>query len=114
MKAVLKVLGVCLGFFVFLSITIKEKPMFNHLYSVTSYVSIPAQNLTASLFNQAAIATTAYTKKLFDNSVPKVKDSVKSKVAGPVRGQAAVSEPEETILSDEKEELDQLIKSHRE
>ena len=102
---------VCLTFFIVLSITVSNKTIFQHIYSLTSYVTIPAQNLTMSLFDKAAESTTAYTRKLFQNSVPKVKDSVKTKAAG-LQRKAAAAEPEEVILEDEKEELDELIKTH--
>lgn len=112
MTSLLRAFGICFGFFVFLSITVKNKTIFAHVYSATSTISIPTQNLTVSLFNKASVATTAYTKKLFDNSVPKIKDSVKTKSAATLRNNGKFSAPEETILVEEKEQLDDLIKSH--
>ena len=112
MTSLIRTLVICVGFYLFLSVTINKKTIFSHVYSVTSHLTVPTQELTVSLFNKASVSTTAYTKRLFDNSVPKIKDSVRSKAAAPTRGSAAGTAPEETILVEEKEQLDALIKSH--
>lgn len=110
MHKALKISGLFAAFFVLLSISINDVPVFDHIYDVTSKVTIPVQELAVNLFSKAAQSTTAYSKKLFDNSVPRNRDSVKSKMAAPAR----VSGPaQEHIQSDEKEELDDLIKNHR-
>jgi hypothetical protein len=106
----LKTMGLFAGFFVLLSISINNVPVFNHIYDVTSKITIPVENMAVSLFSKAAESTTAYTKKLFDNSIPRNRDSVKSKMSAPMR----VSGPAlEHIQTDEKDQLDDLIKNHR-
>lgn len=111
MKAALKICVILVGFFLFLSITVKNKPIFNYVYDMTSPVTKYAQNATENFFDRSVNSTEKYSKKLFDNSVPKVKDSVKSKLSSTLK-QAAAAEPEEKILESEKKELDQLIKNH--
>lgn len=109
-----KIAIICSLFFAILSISINDRPVFDHIYTVTSQVTLPVQELTMSLFSKAATSTTAYSKKLFDNSVPRHRDSVKAKAAAPVRAKASiVASPQEEILNHEKEELDDLIKKHR-
>lgn len=103
---------VCMMFFLVLSINIQDKPVFYHIYSVTSHVTVPVQKMVGTLFTKAADSTTAYSRKLFDNSVPKFKDAVKSKASAPSR-KSAGGNPEEIIHVEEKKELDQLIKTHR-
>lgn len=111
MITALKICGILVGFFVFLSITIKNKPIFNYVYDVTSPATRYVQNLTGNFFNHSMNSTEEYSKKLFDNSVPKVKDTVDSKLASTLK-RAAKAAPEEKILESEKRELDQLIKNH--
>jgi hypothetical protein len=94
----------------FLSITIKDKPIFSHIYKVISPATIAAQKATESLFDSSVESTKDYTKKLFHNSVPKMKDTVKAKVSAPFRKEAA---PQESISSKDRQELDDLIKTHK-
>lgn len=93
-----------------LCLNVNGKPIFQSVYSVLSHVTIPFQNATGSLFASAFDSTQNYTRKIFNNSVPKMKDAVKARAAAPVR--QASGEPKEVILVEEKEELDELIKSH--
>lgn len=111
MKSLFKVLGISFATILVLSITIKRQTIFEHIYSVLSHATIPAQRVTENLFKDGMNSTQDYSKKLFSNSVPKVRDTVKSKVSAPVRKFSEA--PAETILKEEKEELDELIKSHR-
>lgn len=92
-----------------MSITIKRRTIFDYVYSGLSHVTVPTQNLAESLFKDGYQSTESYSKKLFHNSVPRIKDSVKSKASAPGRG---FSKPQETIHQDEKDQLDDLIKSH--
>ena len=112
MFSFLRALIICSLFFCFLSITVNGTPIFNHIYSVTSHLSVPVQKLTNSVFSKAADSTTQYSKKLFDNSVPRLKDSVKSKSSAPARWSGG-GEPEEVIRNAEKKELEDLIKKHK-
>jgi hypothetical protein len=111
MFSFLRALIICTLFFFFLSITVNGTPIFNHIYAFSSHLTVPVQKLTSSIFSKAADSTTQYSKKLFDNSVPKLKDSVKSKSSAPSRWKSG-GEPEEVIRNDEKKELEDLIKRH--
>ena len=111
MRTALKICGILVGFFLFLSITVNNKTIFNHVYNVTSPATKYAQNATENFFDRSVNSTEIYSKKLFDNSVPKVKDTVDSKLASTLK-RAAAAAPEEKILESEKQELDQLIKNH--
>lgn len=110
MFSFLRALIICSLFFCFLSVTVNGTPIFNHIYSLTSQLSVPMQRLTSSIFSKAADSTTQYSKKLFDNSVPRFKDSVKSKSSAPAR---MGGDPEEVIQNHEKKELEDLIKRHK-
>jgi hypothetical protein len=111
MKAALKISGLLIGFLLFLSVTINGKPIFNYVYDAISPATKYAQNATQDFFGRSMNSTEVYSKKLFDNSVPKVKDSVKSKLSSTLK-KAVAAEPEEKIMESEKKELDQLIKNH--
>ncbi len=108
MKIALRVVGVFVGIVLLLCITIKERTIFGHIYSVISPVTVATQEYAEDLFGHSVAATRRYSKKLFDNSVPKLKDSIKTGQAAPSRKPGL---PEEIIKEEEKEELDDLIKS---
>jgi hypothetical protein len=110
MQNALKVVGVFVGVVLLLCITIKERTVFTHIYHVISPVTVATQEYAEDLFGHSLAATQRYTKKLFDNSVPKLRDSIKTGQAAPSRKPGL---PEEIIKVEEKEELDELIKSHR-
>lgn len=80
-----------------------------HIYGVISPATSYVQKSTEDFFNRSVAGTQTYSKKLFDNSTPKFKDSVKSKLSGQLK---KGGEPEEKITREEKAELDQLIKNH--
>ncbi len=109
MKPLVRVLGFFIGIVLFLSITVNNKTIFSYIYQVISPATMGAQSLTGSVFKNGFHMTKGYTKKLFDNSDPKIKDAVRTKLSGQKK---SVNEPDERILPDEKEELDELIKSH--
>lgn len=109
MKKILGIFGIFIATVIFLSIEIGNKPIFGHIYNVISPATKGAQNATENFFDRSVNKTEKYSKKLFDNSIPKVKDSVKSKMSA-VKKKAA--EPLEDITEREKEQLDELIKSH--
>jgi high-affinity Fe2+/Pb2+ permease len=110
MKTALKISGLLLGFFLFLSITIKDKPIFTYFYDLISPATKYAQSATEGFFSRSLSSTQTYSKKLFDNSVPKLKDSVDSKQSASLKRSA---EPLETVTHEEKAELDELIKNHQ-
>lgn len=111
MKIALRITGLFVIFILFLSITINSKTIFAHFYQLISPVTIAAQEATEDFFERSITGTKRYSKKMFDNSVPNIKDSVKSKLASPIgRTQKA---PLEDITPHEREELNDLIKNHR-
>lgn len=109
MKIVLGCFGIFLATVIFLSIEVNDRPIFGHIYKVISPATKSAQNATEDFFGSSVKTTKTYSKKLFDNSTPKLRDSVKSKMSGLGKKNA---EPAETITVEEKQELDELIKSH--
>jgi len=109
MKTFLKIAGLFLFLILLLSVTVKEKPLFSYIYQAISPATVYVQDKAESFFASSFSSTQKYSQRLFSNSLPKVKDAVASKTAGPVRGKA---EPLEKIMIEEKEQLDELIKSH--
>lgn len=109
MKTALQIAGICALTIFVLCMNVNGKPIFEPVYSVLSHLTIPFQNATGSLLSSAFDSTQDYSRRLFNNSVPKMRDAVKSRASAPVRNTGA---PSEEILVEEKEELDELIKSH--
>lgn len=109
MKTVFKIVGICALTIFVLCMNVNGKPIFEPVYSVLSHLTVPFQNASESLLSSALTSAQDYSRRLFNNSVPKMRDAVKSRASGPVRKSAA---PSEEILVEEKEELDELIKSH--
>jgi hypothetical protein len=106
MKTALRIFGIFIATVLFLSIEINQKPIFGHIYKIISPMTRGAQEIAEGFFDSSLDKTQHYSKKLFDNSVPKVKDSVKSKMSG------IKNQPLEQITEKEKKQLDELIKSH--
>lgn len=109
MKIVLGLFGLFIATILFLSIEIKQRPIFGHIYNFISPATKAGQAAVERFFDSSVDRTHHYSKKLFDNSVPRTRDSVKSRMSGVKKGAGA---PEEVITVEEKKELDQLIKSH--
>ena len=109
MKAMLKIFGLIVITTFILSLKVKDQTLFSHVYKFISPGTEKAQKVTQDLFDSSLSTTRKYTKKIFDNSVPKMKDSIRSKLAGQKKN---FDTPEEDIKPDEKKELDDLIKSH--
>lgn len=110
MKTSLKIFGLLFSFLVFLSITIHEKPIFSYVYDVISPATITSQNLAEKLLNKTVVLTQRYSKKIFDNSVPRIKDSVGSSLSANLKIPANTNED---ILSEDSAHLDDLIKNHK-
>lgn len=110
MISLVKTLVVCFATVFVLCLTVNGKPIFDSVYSVLSHVTVPVQAAAMSVFSGAVDSTQEYSKKIFNNSVPKMKDAVKSRASAPKRTDAGA--PSEVIHVEEKEELDDLIKSH--
>ncbi len=111
MRTLLKIVGLCFLTVFALCLNVNGKPVFEPVYSVLSHLTIPFQNATGSLLSSAMNSTQEYSRKLFNNSVPKVRDAVKSRASAPSRS-FVKGPPSEEIMVEEKEELDDLIKSH--
>ncbi len=109
MNNALKVIGLVVAITLVFSLRIGEKTVFGHIYSSISPATIAAQDTFEDLFSRGYHSTSTYSKKLFSNSIPKVKDSVSSGLSAVKKSTA----PAETILLEEKEKLDELIKTHR-
>jgi hypothetical protein len=109
MKTILGIFGIFIATVLLLAIEINGKPIFGHIYRVISPATQSAQEATENFFDRSVNKTQKYSRKLFDNSVPKVNDAVKSKMSGVKK---SVQEPLEKITPEEKAELDELIKSH--
>ena len=110
MKTIFGIFGIFLATVLLLAIEVKGNPIFGHIYNVISPATQSAQEATENFFDRSVNKTQKYSRKLFDNSVPKVNDAVKSKMSG-VR--KSVQEPLEKITPEEKAELDELIKTHK-
>ena len=109
MSTILRIIGICCLTIFVLCLNVNGKPIFEPVYSVLSHLTTPFQNAAESLLSSAFSSGQEYSRRIFHNSVPKLKDAVKSRASGPVRKSGA---PSEEILIEEKEELDELIKSH--
>lgn len=110
MKTMLQIFGMFVFSVLFLSVEVKNQTIFEYIYDVISPMTQSAQNITESFFDRSVNKTQHYSKKLFDNSVPKFRDSVKSKMSGvdKIKGK-----PLEELTIKDKEELDELIKTHK-
>ncbi|MGE3609466.1 MAG: hypothetical protein AB7I27_07755 [Bacteriovoracaceae bacterium] len=109
MRRALQIAGLFFLFLIFMCITVNNRPIFNHIYGVISPGTQFAQDGIENGFAYIGGKTRHYSRKLFVNSVPRVKDDIKSKLAAPKR---KMEEPLEAIPEDDKEQLDELIKSH--
>jgi hypothetical protein len=100
-----------------LSITINGRTIFAHIYGVISPATKLAQQTTEELASAAMNSISRLTLDLFDNSVPKLRDSVKTQLSAPQQLAPASKgyrqPPQEIIQPHERAELDALIKSHR-
>jgi len=108
MKMMLNTFAMFAATVFFLSIEISDRPIFDHIYNKISPVTQAMQDKAESFFDGTVDSTQKVTKKFFDNSTPKVKDSVKSKMSSVKK-----SIPQEEVPARDKKKLDDLIKSHR-
>lgn len=109
-KTFIKVSILLVTFVFILSFEFGNRTLFSHLYEYVSPASKMAQKKTSGFIEKSLATTKDYSKKLFDNSVPKFKDSVKSQLSS--RGKVRGGEPAEKITEDEKSQLNDLIKNH--
>jgi hypothetical protein len=109
MKTALRIFGIFVATLLFLSIEIGDKPIFGHIYKLISPATRDAQKLAESFFDSSVDQTNNYSKKLFENSSPRLRDSVKSKMSSIKNHQGR---PQEDLTVQDKNELDALIKSN--
>lgn len=109
-KTFIKVTVLLVVFTFILSMNVGKKPLFSHIYEFISPATKMAQKKTNGFLEKSFSTTQDYTKKLFDNSVPKFNDTVKSKLSG--QSKKSGGEPAERITEKEKSELNDLIKNH--
>jgi hypothetical protein len=109
MKTVFKLLGCSLITLVILSVEVNNRPIFLHIYHYISPMIKFAQTKTSQFFNQSMDRTSSYSKKIFDNSVPRIGQKLQAKSSPQFQSPPA----QEDIHHNEKAELEQLIKTHR-
>jgi hypothetical protein len=109
-KSAIKLTILTIGLVFLLAVDVGGKPIFTHIYQFISPATKQAQKSTSGILEKSISATKDFGKMLFDNSEPRVKDSVKSSLSS--RGKKQVSEPLEKITDEEKSQLDSLIKNH--
>jgi hypothetical protein len=112
MKQALKLFGIMIAVVCVLSLTVKDRTLFSYVYDAISPATKIAQRGAVKAYDYSAEQTRIFTKKLFDNSVPRV-DAVKSKLSSTSRNEGRSGQPAEVIEPEEKEQLDELIKAHR-
>ena len=103
-KFVLKFLITFTFCFVVLSFNVSNKPLFYHISEVTGPVGADIQDSISKSFQH----TYSKSKKLFTNSVPQFKDSVKSKKSGINKK----SQKLEELKKDEIKKLDEIIRKN--
>lgn len=108
-KSALKITVLLFVFTFILSFEVKNKTLFHHIYGLISPASQLAQKKAAGLIEESLDTTQDYTKKLFNNSVPRLRDSVQSRLSSTKKH---VKEPTERITESEKAQLDDLIKNY--
>jgi hypothetical protein len=109
MKTALRIFGIFVATLLFLSIEIGDKPIFGHIYKLISPATKGAQKVAESFFDSSVDQTQHYSRKLFENSAPKMGDSVRSKMSG-IKNHRG--HPQEDLTTEDKKELDALIKSN--
>lgn len=110
MLNLLKVLGISLCLILVLSITVKRRTLFSYIYGVISPLTITVQGATEEFITSSYKTTQSYSKRIFNNSLPRIQDTVKNNLSAPVRSNV---DPEEDITASEKQDLDSLIRKQR-
>ncbi len=105
MKTVIQSLGLLTAFFLILSITVKGTPVFDHLYGLTAPVTRGAQSWVENFLFLSVKNTRTYSKKIFENSLPRVS-------GGKLRASNEVGDSAELVSEKDKERLEALIKNH--
>jgi len=109
MKVTLRAFGFFVMLICLLSITVNKRSLFSYFYAAANPIVSVVQDTTENLVGSAYRATSDYARRLFGNSHPRFKDTVKSKMAS---SKQMTSEPLEEVHQQDKAQLDDLIKSH--
>ena len=104
-----KIISLSLVIIFILSININQKPAFYYINEAISPLMETAQKGVENFFQRSLHGTKIYSKKIFENSVPKVNDSIKSKLSSHRNKDLG---PLEEIKTEEKAELDELIRKY--
>jgi len=116
-----KALGFFLLSYLFLSIPINKKPLFDYLYFLTSPATTPMYTAIKTGTSNGWRATEHFTAKLFSNSVPSENnfyaDSVKNKTAGIEKENIKVeispsSDREEPYTDQEKASIEKALQEN--
>ncbi len=107
MKKLIMSLGIFISTYFLLSIDISDRPIFDHLYDITSPMTKSIQRYVEGLMGQSLEGGKDIGEKLFNNSVPKKVNSA-SKMLAPQKQSA----PAESLSEAEKQELNSLIKNY--
>jgi hypothetical protein len=105
MKAALRSLGLLTAFFLILSISVGGRPVFDYLHDFSRPATTRAQAAVEDFFFRSVAGTQTYSKKLFENSVPRVN-------AGRLRASGGIGVPADAVTAEDKARLDALIKNH--
>ncbi|MFN9111112.1 MAG: hypothetical protein ACK5XN_13700 [Bacteroidota bacterium] len=107
MKKLFMSLGIFISTYFLLSIDVSDRPIFDHLYDITSPLTKSIQQYVEGLMGQSLEGGKDIGEKLFNNSVPK-KMNTTNKVFAPQKQTA----PAEDLSEAEKQELNSLIKNY--
>jgi hypothetical protein len=107
----IKVLGLLFAFILFLSITIKERPVFSYIYEILSPISVPAQKHLSLILHDTMVSTQEFSRKLFNNSIPRAKDTVNSKLSS--NKKFDVEKNLDAASDEDRAQLEALIKNHQ-
>jgi hypothetical protein len=83
------------------------KTLFSYAYKYTSELSKPTQEVATEYYNKGLYSTRKISRDLFENSVPKIKDSVKSKLSS----KKISNEEKEEINEEDKKKLENLLEN---
>ncbi len=107
MKKLFMSLGIFISTYFLLSIDISDRPVFAHLYDITSPITKSIQRYVEGLMGQSLEGGKDIGEKLFNNSVPKRLNTAE-KILAPQKQTA----PAENLSEAEKHELNSLIKNY--
>lgn len=94
--------------FIVLSFNVSNKPLFFHISEVTGPIGTDIQESISKSFKH----TYSKSKKLFTNSVPQVRDSIKSQKSALTKEVNQKVDEIEELRKDEIKKLDDLIRNN--